>query len=133
MRRDLWRHHPHVANNLTLGERAADRLKAGFGSWPFMFTLNAGIAVWIAVNVLLGRDAFDPFPYILLNLGLSWLAAQQGGALQIASNRGDRIASELALHTHENTQSLMEINRLQLAILEEMRQIRGALEKGGTE
>src|SRR5260221_13751784 len=103
MRRALWHQHPHVANDLTFGERAADELKRSFGSWPFLIILNTIIVSWIILQTILGSGAFDPYPWLLLNIGLSWLAAQQGGALQIAANRGDRINSEVALHTEQNT------------------------------
>lgn len=126
--RALWDAHPHVGNELTIGERAADRLKSTFGSWSFLIALNAFIVGWIALNGLLGRGTFDPFPFILLNLGLSWLAAQQGGALQIAANRGDRLNAEVALHTQRNTDELMEMNRRQLQMLAEIRQLRAAVE-----
>lgn len=128
-----WEYHPAVRSGmqLTLGERAADRLKATFGSWPFMIVLNGIIFAWIGLQILLGGNAFDPFPYILLNLALSWLAAQQGGALQIAANRGDRIASEVARETYENGkvdrangEKLMEMNAKQLEILRELRALR---------
>lgn len=119
MNRALWHKHPHVrsGDQLTAGERAADHLKVAFGSWAFMITLNSIIAAWIILNAVLGSGAFDPYPFILLNLGLSWLAAQQGGALQIAANRGDRISSELALSTHANGEELLTLNKQQLAIL----------------
>ena len=117
MRRALWHQHPHVANDLTFGERAADVLKAGFGSWPFIIVLNAVIVAWVLLQAVLGKNAFDPFPWLLLNIMLSWLAAQQGGALQIAANRGDRINSEVAVHTQANTDALMDLNRQQLEIL----------------
>jgi uncharacterized membrane protein len=121
----LWRSHPGVRTGaqLTVGERAADRLKATFGSWTFLMILNGFIVVWIVVNLLLPKS-FDPYPFILLNLGLSWLAAQQGGALQIAANRGDRISSEVALHTQANSDALIDMNKQQLAILEELRELR---------
>ncbi len=127
-----WTAHPHVrtGDQLSVGERAADRLKATFGSWTFLMVLNGFIVAWIAANLLLGKP-FDPYPFILLNLGLSWLAAQQGGALQIAANRGDRIASEVAMGTHENSQKLLglqqqllEMQEQQMAILAELRQLR---------
>jgi uncharacterized membrane protein len=114
-----WHGHPHVrtGSQLTLGERAADKLKAAFGSWAFIIILNLIIAGWIAVNAWVLRKAFDPYPFILLNLGLSWLAAQQGGALQIAANRGDRIASEVAMGTHQAAEELLTLNKRQLEIL----------------
>jgi uncharacterized membrane protein len=130
----LWEGHPGVrtGDQLTVGERAADRLKATFGSWTFLMLLNGFIVVWISVNLLIPRP-FDPYPFILLNLGLSWLAAQQGGALQIAANRGDRISSEVALHTQANSDALIDMNRQQLAILQELRELRSMVAgKDGT-
>lgn len=126
----LWRRHPGVrtGEQLTAGERAADKLKAWFGSWGFLLGLNAVIIGWVAANVLLPLSSrWDVYPYILLNLGLSWLAAQQGGALQIASNRGDRISAEVALHTQSNTERLIAVNDRQLEILTELRQLRDRL------
>lgn len=130
----LWARHPHVANDLTLGERAADRLKSAFGSWVFLITLNGFIVLWCVLNAL-GWVSFDKYPFIALNLLLSWLAAQQGGALQIAANRGDRLNAEIALHTQSNTDELMALNRQQLQILNELRALRAAVEQsdgGGT-
>jgi len=126
--RALWDAHPHVGNELSVGERAADRLKSTFGSWSFLVALNGFIVGWVVLNAVLGAGAFDPFPFILLNLGLSWLAAQQGGALQIAANRGDRLNAEVALHTQTNTDRLLAINEQQLEILTELRELRAAVE-----
>lgn len=123
----LWRKHPGVRSGeqLSLGERSADRLKATFGSWAFLIALNVFIVCWIGANILLPHTArWDIYPFILLNLGLSWLAAQQGGALQIAANRGDRISAEVALHTQGNTDTLMRVNEQQLAILKGLDGIR---------
>jgi uncharacterized membrane protein len=126
-----WEFHPTVrtGTDLSLGERAADRLKATFGSWAFLIVLNVFIVVWVVVNLVF--DPFDPYPFILLNLGLSWLAAQQGGALQIAANRGDRISAEVAQHTYENGvadrangEQLLRMNEQQLQILKELRELR---------
>lgn len=115
-----WESHPHVrtGTDLTAGERAADKLKAAFGSWAFLIILNVFIVGWIALNVALPHATrWDVYPFILLNLGLSWLAAQQGGALQIAANRGDRIASEVAAGTHQMAEELLGLNRRQMEIL----------------
>jgi uncharacterized membrane protein len=130
-----WEKHPHVRTGaqLTFGERAADRLKATFGSWAFLIGLNVFIVGWILLNVILppaGR--WDVYPFILLNLGLSWLAAQQGGALQIAANRGDRITSEVAIGTHQSVEQLLKMNEQQLQILQELRELREAVKDAAT-
>lgn len=83
---------------LTLGERAADRLRNGMGSWGFVFGAVGFLALWMAVN---RRSGFDPYPFILLNLVLSCLAALQGAILLIAAKRSDQISSELARHDYE--------------------------------
>jgi len=125
----LWETHPGVrtGGQLSPGERAADHLKSAFGSWAFLIILNAFIVAWCVLNAT-GMLRFDPYPFIALNLVLSWLAAQQGGALQIAANRGDRISAEVAADTRTNTDALLEqagqilqINRTQSAILAELR------------
>jgi uncharacterized membrane protein len=95
-----WKHHPGVRTErqLTLGERAADRLRNGMGSWGFVFGALLFLAGWMIGNRNVG---FDKYPFILLNLILSCLAAMQGAILLIASKREDQISSELARHDYE--------------------------------
>jgi uncharacterized membrane protein len=104
----LWRRHPALAEagSLTLGERAADILKKYFGTWSALFTVGVWITVWVVLQRTGAR--WDPYPYILLNLCLSCLAAVQGIILQISANRGDRLSAVVALHTQENTDRLRE-------------------------
>ena len=104
-----WEQHPGVrtGERLTIGERAADRMRNGMGSWPFVFVFLAIMATWATINSkVLGRDAWDPYPYILLNLFLSMLAGLQGAVLLIAAKRADQISAETALHTLTNTEML---------------------------
>jgi uncharacterized membrane protein len=106
-----WDKHPAVrtGNQLSLGERAADRMRNGMGSWPFVFSFFGFMLVWAAFNSLLhfgGSSGFDPYPYILLNLFLSMLAGIQAAALLIAAKRADSIASEIAMHTEKNTDDI---------------------------
>ena len=93
------RRHPGLrsGDQLTLGERAADRLRNGMGSWTFVLAALVFLAGWMAGN---GSDGFDPYPFILLNLILSCLAAMQGAILLIAARRSDQISSELAAHDY---------------------------------
>ena len=113
----LWHKHPGVrtGDQLTVGERAADRMRNTMGSWPFVFGFFAFMIVWAAVNSILylggqhGKHGFDPYPYILLNLFLSMLAGVQAAALLIAAKRADAISSEVALHTERNTDDLKEL------------------------
>jgi uncharacterized membrane protein len=83
---------------VTFGDRAADRLRNGMGSWTFVLVALAFLTGGMALN---GTDGFDPYPFILLNLVWSCLAALQGAILLIAARRSDQIASELARHDYE--------------------------------
>lgn len=96
----LWHHHPGVRSGdaLSLGERAADKLRNGMGSWGFVFSALVFLAGWMIGNRNVG---FDKYPFILLNLILSCLAAMQGAILLIAAKREDQISSELARHDYE--------------------------------
>ena len=59
----------------TLGQRAADAIAKFAGSWAFIFSFTGVLLLWMVVNTILAADAFDPFPFILLNLVLSCVAA----------------------------------------------------------
>jgi uncharacterized membrane protein len=101
---ELWAAHPAVptGKELPVGDRAADMLRAGMGSWPFIFGFLGFMACWMVWNVIaLGVLRFDPFPYILLNLGLSTLAGLQGGILLISAKRQDAINAALAEHDRQ--------------------------------
>jgi uncharacterized membrane protein len=94
-----WHEHPGVRSGpkLTLGERAADRMRNGMGSWGFVFAALLFLFGWTLGN---RNSGFDPYPFILLNLLLSCLAAMQGAILLIAAKREDQISSELAQHDY---------------------------------
>jgi len=114
----MWHRHPAVrsVDQLTTGERAADYMRNGMGSWAFVFAALGFLTVWIAVNVLVvggGGRPFDAYPFILLNLLLSCLAAMQGAILLIAAKRADQVTSELAAHDYavnRRTEKLLEEN-----------------------
>lgn len=99
-RPERWEDVPHVrsGDQLGIGDRAADIMRNGMGSWGFVFGALAFLALWMAYNRNVG---FDAYPFILLNLVLSCLAALQGAILLIAAKRADAIASELAVHDYE--------------------------------
>ncbi|MCI0355369.1 MAG: DUF1003 domain-containing protein [Acidobacteria bacterium] len=83
---------------LTFGQRVADRVAAFGGSWTFIILFMGLLNVWMAVNFYLDRQAFDPFPFILLNLALSTLAALQGPVIMMSQNRQsakDRLKADL--------------------------------------
>ena len=101
-----WKWHPTVrtGDQLTRGERAADKMRNGMGSWTFVFAACGFLALWMIVNATIRHahgSTFDPYPFILLNLLLSCVAALQGAILLIAARRSDQISSELAQHDFE--------------------------------
>lgn len=71
----------------TLGQRAADAIAKFAGSWAFIFSFTAVLVLWMIVNVLLALKAFDPYPFILLNLVLSCVAAIQAPLIMMSQNR----------------------------------------------
>jgi uncharacterized membrane protein len=131
--RHAWRAHPGVRtrSQLTLGERAADHMRNGMGSWAFVFAALVFLALWMVYNGLIGGSAYDKYPFILLNLVLSCLAAMQGAILLIAAKRSDQVASELAEHDYETdcrAEQLIETLTRNLAALhEEHRETRAQL------
>ena len=71
----------------TLGQRAADAIAKFAGSWAFIFSFTGGLILWMVVNTLLAAKAFDPYPFILLNLVLSCVAAIQAPLIMMSQNR----------------------------------------------
>ena len=128
---------------LTFGERLSDHIAEFGGSWKFLITFGAVIFVWIGANaVLLATRAFDPFPFILLNLILSCLAAVQAPIIMMSQNRAEardrlraendykvNLKAELEIrHLHEKIDHLLrrqynrlfEIQQIQVELLEEL-------------
>jgi uncharacterized membrane protein len=128
----------------TLGERLSDHLARFGGSWAFLISFAAVLVIWMAVNVIRGAGAaFDPYPFILLNLVLSCLAAIQAPIIMMSQKRQeakDRLRSfndyrvnlkaELEIqHLHEKIDYLIsrqwhrlgEIQQMQLEIMQEGR------------
>ena len=71
----------------TLGQRAADTIAKFAGSWSFIFAFTGVLILWMLVNTLLAAKAFDPYPFILLNLVLSCVAAIQAPLIMMSQNR----------------------------------------------
>lgn len=81
----------------SLRQKAADKMAKFAGSWAFVFAFSALLAVWIAVNMIMKKGAFDPYPFILLNLILSCVSALQAPLIMMSRNRQeekDRLRSE---------------------------------------
>src|SRR5438046_7077196 len=89
---------------LTFGERLSDHIAEFGGSWKFLISFGAVLVVWIAINgVILVTHAFDPYPFILLNLILSCLAAVQAPIIMMSQNRAearDRLRAENDYKVH---------------------------------
>jgi len=111
--RDLNR---EFADTRTLGERVSDRIAAFGGSWPFIGLAFLALVLWVILNsVILARRgaAFDPYPYILLNLILSMLAALQAPVIMMSQNRQSARDRLEAAHDYEvNLKAELEIQAL---------------------
>ena len=87
-----------IEEQTTVGERVADSVARFGGSWGFIIIFGLVLIVYTAINVVLGRSAWDPYPFILLNLFLSMLAAVQAPVIMMSQNRQDakdRVRGEL--------------------------------------
>jgi uncharacterized membrane protein len=98
----------------TFGQRLADAVAKVGGSWAFIATFGVVLATWVTINtVVLAAGAFDPYPYILLNLCLSVLAAIQGPIILMSQNRAAARDRIMARHDYEvNLKAEIEIAAL---------------------
>jgi uncharacterized membrane protein len=133
---------------LTFGERLSDHMAEFGGSWKFLISFSAVLIIWITVNaVILATRAWDPYPFILLNLVLSCLAAIQAPIIMMSQNRAEardrlraendykiNLKAELEIrHLHEKIDHLLrkqynrlfEIQQIQIELLEELGRKRG--------
>ncbi|HJW77907.1 MAG TPA: DUF1003 domain-containing protein, partial [Beijerinckiaceae bacterium] len=127
----------------TFGQRVSDRIASFGGSWTFILSFFAFLVVWMAINVAIGLSrAFDPYPFILLNLVLSCLAAIQAPIIIMSQKRQEardrlraendyrvNLKAELEIrHLHEKIDHLLtkqwerlaEIQQIQLELLQEL-------------
>jgi uncharacterized membrane protein len=119
--------HREHKQNLSWGDRAADKLRNGMGSWAFVFSFLIFMSIWALLNSVGGIHHWDKFPFILLNLFLSMLAGLQGAILLIAAKRADGISAAMAQHDYETNvtakeeiEKLMAINEKQLTLIQEL-------------
>lgn len=129
--------HKHVTRNindefddqLTFGQRLADNVAKFGGSWTFITIFGISLLTWVVLNsVILARykDAFDPYPYILLNLFLSMLASIQAPIIMMSQNRQATKDRLDAAHDYEvNLKAEMEIENLHQK-LDELRETQWA-------
>jgi CRP/FNR family cyclic AMP-dependent transcriptional regulator len=92
----------------TVGEHVADAVARFGGSWGFIISFAVVLCVYTAINVILGRSAWDPYPFILLNLFLSMLAAVQAPVIMMSQNRQDtkdRLRGELDYDVNRRSES----------------------------
>jgi len=128
---------------LTFGERLSDHIAEFGGSWKFLISFGAVLFIWIVINgVVFATGAFDPYPFILLNLILSCLAAVQAPVIMMSQNRAEardrlraendynvNLKAELEIrHLHEKLDHLLrrqynrlfEIQQIQIELLQEI-------------
>jgi uncharacterized membrane protein len=97
-----------IEESETRGERIADAVARFGGSWSFIILFSATITIYTSINVRLGGSAWDPYPFILLNLFLSMIAAIQAPVIMMSQNRTDkkdRVRSELDFEVNRRAES----------------------------
>ena len=109
----------------TVGQRAADAIAKFAGSWAFIFSFAGLLILWMLANVLLAVKAFDPYPFILLNLALSCVAAVQAPLIMMSQNRQEENDYKVNLKTEIMIEDLYDkvnaIFALQKELLKELR------------
>jgi uncharacterized membrane protein len=109
--------HQEWSEKLTFGQKVADKVASFGGSWPFIGIFALFLFIWVGGNVALliifHKKPFDPFPYILLNLFLSMLAAIQAPVIMMSQNRQSAHDRIVAQHDYEvNLKAELEIMAL---------------------
>jgi uncharacterized membrane protein len=114
LRRERPAQAPHPSRrHQTRAQRIADRVTALIGSWRFILIQSALLAAWIAVNVTAYVEAWDPYPFILLNLLLSFQAAYTAPIIMMSQNRQAEIDRAHAEHDYRvNVKAELEIEAL---------------------
>ena len=104
---------PGASPRLTRGERIADQVAAKIGSWTFIIIQTVLLLVWMALNVTAFIHHWDPYPFILLNLALSFQAAYSAPFIMMSQNRQASIDREDARHDYDvNIRAELEIELL---------------------
>ncbi|MBL7913592.1 MAG: DUF1003 domain-containing protein [Bacteroidia bacterium] len=103
-----------IDSNATFGQRIADKIAAFGGSWSFIIAFFSFILIWMFTNIwLLATKAFDPFPFILLNLILSCIAAIQAPVIMMSQNRQEQKDRQRSEHDYKiNLKAELEIQLL---------------------
>jgi CRP/FNR family transcriptional regulator, cyclic AMP receptor protein len=108
-----------IEEESTVGERIADTVAGFGGSWTFILIFLSALVIYTAVNIMLQHKAWDPYPFILLNLFLSMLAAIQAPVIMMSQNRQDkkdRVRGELDYDVNRRAESEIQglANKLNL-------------------
>lgn len=117
------------AGDLSMGQRLADKVATFGGSWTFILSFGGFLLVWIVVNaVVLATRAFDPYPFILLNLILSCLAAIQAPIIMMSQNRQeekdrDRARKDFMINLKSELEIRLLHEKLDHLILRQQRQL----------
>ena len=107
--------------SMSFGDRLADRVASFGGSWTFIMIFGGVLVAWTAINLILATKAFDPYPFIFLNLMLSMLAAVQAPIIMMSQNRQSAKDRSDASHDYEvNLKAEIEI----MALHDKLDQIR---------
>ena len=100
-------------SGLTLGQRVADSVAATMGSWRFIIVQSVVLSVWVALNVTAYARHWDPYPFILLNLALSFQAAYAAPVIMMSQNRQQDIDRKQAENDYQvNIKAELEIELL---------------------
>lgn len=135
--------HELIATNITMdnkkeeklsfGQRASDAVAKFAGSWAFIFSFIAVMIIWMVVNLLLASRAFDAYPFILLNLVLSCIAAIQAPLIMMSQNRQEAKDRERAENDYKvnlkNELIIDDLHRKMDLILENQRKLNRRLDE----
>jgi uncharacterized membrane protein len=104
---------PVDESDLTFGQRIADAVAAGMGSWKFIIIQSVLLLIWIALNITAYVKQWDPYPFILLNLALSFQAAYAAPFIMMSQNRQQDIDRKAAQNDYQiNIKAELEIEAL---------------------
>ncbi|OGH66213.1 MAG: hypothetical protein A3J66_04130 [Candidatus Magasanikbacteria bacterium RIFCSPHIGHO2_02_FULL_47_14] len=117
--------HPIINHkkDLSRGQRAADRMTAFLGSWAFILLFIFFLVIWMIINILAAMYRWDPYPFILLNLVLSCIAAIQGPVIMMSQNRHtdrDRVAAKYDYAVNRKAEKEIQLIQKELHIIKQL-------------
>ena len=123
-----------IQEQSTVGQRVADAVAGFGGSWTFITIFVVALVVYSGINIVLGKNAWDPYPFILLNLFLSMLAAIQAPVIMMSQNRQDtkdRVRSELDFDVNRRAEAEIQALSHRLSLLtDKVEDVEDLLRKG---